>query len=150
MDVRCKVCGETKPAKEFRKHLGNGPYELWNLRCCKVCVHKEYLGRYSVQKKRKKMQKSSSNWKKNNPERHAQLNQEYRKRFPEKIIAQNRLGYAVRSGKLKRLPCEVCGTSKRVHGHHASYEPKDWYNVRWLCFKCHKFEHAPPEYLKAN
>ena len=147
MDARCKVCGKTKPATEFRKHLGDGPYELWNLRCCKACVHDEYIERYSDKKKRKALQKSSSGWKKANPERHALLNKEYRKRNPEKIKAQNQLNYAVRSGKLKRLPCQVCGVTKRVHGHHVSYEQKDWLNVRWLCFKCHKMEHAPPEYL---
>ena len=147
MDAQCKLCGKTKQVTDFRRHYKDGPYEPWNLRSCKECTHGEYVQRYSNKRSRDALHAASSNWKKANPERHAQLNQEYRKRFPEKIIAQNRLGYAVRSGKLKRLPCEVCGVTKRVHGHHASYKPEDWYNVRWLCFKCHKMEHAPPEYL---
>lgn len=147
MEHCCKSCGETKDVREFRKNYREGPYEPWNLRVCKKCVHKEYLERYADEERRKSLNGSSSKWKRNNPERHAELNQEYRKKYPEKIVAHNRLGYAVRSGKVKKLPCEVCGTTERVHGHHISYKPEDWYNVRWLCFRCHKFEHAPPEYL---
>ena len=44
--------------------------------------------------------------------------------------------YAVRSGKLTRGPCEVCGEPK-THGHHNSYEEIDQLDVRWLCPKHH-------------
>lgn len=46
---------------------------------------------------------------------------------------------AVRSGALKRLPCERCGATHCVHGHHEDYSrPLD---VRWLCPKCHARHH---------
>lgn len=38
--------------------------------------------------------------------------------------------YAVKSGRLKRTPCELCGNPK-VQAHHADYgKPLE---VRWLC-----------------
>ncbi len=138
----CKVCGEKKDVSEFNKVLRDGPLEEWNLRRCKDCAHTDYKNRYGNPKQRRTLNKSSAAWKKNNPERHAELAREYRLRHPEKTMAQNRLNYAIRKGLIERQPCEVCGESNRVHAHHISYEPKDWYNVRWLCYVCHKLEHT--------
>lgn len=138
----CSKCSVAKPISEFDKQTREGPLALWNVRRrCKACIHQAYLDRRSKPKRLKAMMKSSQNWKKENPERHAQLNQEYRARFPEKVIAQNRLAYAVRKGRVIRQSCEVCGTTDRVHAHHRSYKPEDWYNVQWLCYVCHKLEH---------
>lgn len=81
----------------------------------------------------------SRNWKKQNPERHAELARAYRDRNKEKTRAQNLLNYAVRTGKIERGTCEICGTSERVHGHHHDYSKP--YDVRWLCLACHKKSH---------
>lgn len=46
---------------------------------------------------------------------------------------------AVNLGKLKRMPCEVCGDPKS-HGHHEDYsKPLD---VQWLCSKHHRAVHT--------
>lgn len=137
----CPICGKRKVLTQFNKHHRQGPLEIWNVRYCKECVHKTYLKRYANPKSRKALLGSSVNWKKRNPERHAKLAREYRKKHPEKIMAQNRLNYAIRKGRLKRQLCEICGAGK-AHAHHVSYEPKDWYNVRWLCYVCHELEHG--------
>lgn len=56
------------------------------------------------------------------------------KKDPQKNRARHQLGYAVRVGKIKRLPCEVCG-EKLTQGHHTDYsKPLD---VQWLCAKHH-------------
>lgn len=48
-------------------------------------------------------------------------------------------GNAIRSGALRKMPCENCG-EKEVHAHHDDYaKPLD---VRWLCPSCHKKWHA--------
>lgn len=142
MEHKCRFCGETKDVKDFNRKLADGPYEPWNLRRCKACAHADYQKQRSKPHVLKKRQQKSSDWKKENPERHAKTAREYRKRNPEKIRAQNRLNYAVRKGRIKRLPCEVCGETENIHAHHVSYEEKDWYNVRWLCYVCHKLTHA--------
>jgi hypothetical protein len=52
-------------------------------------------------------------------------------------IARWLVSRAIKSGKLTRLPCEICGNPE-VHGHHEDYsKPLD---VRWLCPK-HHYEH---------
>lgn len=53
---------------------------------------------------------------------------------------------AVRQGKLKKLPCAVCGNPK-TQGHHDDYtKPLE---VRWLCSKHHAEEHSLIEWQKS-
>lgn len=52
-------------------------------------------------------------------------------RNPEKRRAHVILGDAVKAGKIVRQPCEVCGATGRVHGHHDDYSKP--LEVRWLC-----------------
>ena len=60
--------------------------------------------------------------------------------------AQKQVLRAVRSGRLVRLPCEVCGDPK-TDAHHDDYDkPID---VRWLCRPHHKWQH-PGRGLWAN
>ena len=140
--MQCNSCHKTKPLAGFDKQSRAGPSEIWNLRKrCKECIHEAYLARRAKPKRLKAMNNASREWKRRNPERHAALNQEYRARYPEKLIAQNRLAYAVRMGRVKRQPCEVCGETKNIHAHHVSYKPEDWYNVLWRCYVCHALEH---------
>jgi len=54
--------------------------------------------------------------------------------------ARCRARNAVNDGSLSREPCECCGVTENVHGHHDDYsEPLD---VRWLCPACHSAEHT--------
>lgn len=54
---------------------------------------------------------------------------------PEKHRARRLLGYAVRHGKIKKLPCEFCDDPKS-EAHHYDYSKP--YDVTWACFKCHR------------
>ncbi len=60
------------------------------------------------------------------------------KRFPKRSRAIHAVNYAIRVGILIKQPCEVCGSTKRVHGHHDDYDKK--LEVRWLC-PLHHVEH---------
>lgn len=51
-----------------------------------------------------------------------------------KIKAKNMVLCALKSGKLSKNPCEVCGETE-VHGHHDDYSKP--LIVRWLCRKHH-------------
>ena len=55
-----------------------------------------------------------------------------------KVRVQDRLSWAVRSGKLRRKPCEVCGRQKTL-GHHEDYSKA--LEVKWLCAFHHKQVH---------
>jgi hypothetical protein len=46
---------------------------------------------------------------------------------------------ALETGELKRTPCEVCGTNKRIEAHHTDYTKH--LEVRWLCIKHHRELH---------
>jgi len=55
-----------------------------------------------------------------------------------KRSAKDRVKRAVKSGKLIRLPCEICG-DKKSQGHHEDYnKPLD---VLWLCAQHHRDRH---------
>lgn len=63
---------------------------------------------------------------------------EWKEKNYNKYIAQSRLKDAVRYGKLKKKPCEVCGKPK-VHGHHPDYSKPLF--IKWLCPVHHFQEH---------
>ena len=63
---------------------------------------------------------------------------ERRARAPEKYRARAEFSNAIRSGKVIRQPCSVCGDSES-EGHHPDYsKPLD---VIWLCIPHHNEEH---------
>lgn len=69
----------------------------------------------------------------------AQRYQEKRRaKNPEKYRARTAVGNAIRDGRLKREPCEVCG--QKAQAHHEDYQKP--LEVRWLCFKHHRAEHG--------
>lgn len=63
----------------------------------------------------------------------------WRKKNPEKHKAQNAVAIAIRAGKIKKRPCEKCGTIDNIHAHHEDYsKPLD---IMWLCSKHHGERH---------
>jgi hypothetical protein len=64
----------------------------------------------------------------------------WRERNPEAYKAHCALSNAVRDGKVKRKPCEVCASTTGIHAHHKDYaRPLE---VVWLCARCHHRLHA--------
>lgn len=57
-----------------------------------------------------------------------------------KIKSRHKFQYAIKRGVIVRpTACEMCGGNRNIQGHHADYtKPLD---VRWLCQKCHYWEH---------
>jgi len=60
-------------------------------------------------------------------------------KYPEKFSARSKLRYAVKVGRIERLPCEVCGMSPSF-GHHSDYSKP--FDVNWLCQKHHREIHG--------
>lgn len=56
----------------------------------------------------------------------------------EKYQARQTVMVALRSGKLHRQPCEICGQPK-AQAHHPDYSAP--LGVKWLCEPCHRAEH---------
>jgi hypothetical protein len=60
---------------------------------------------------------------------------EWMARNADKHAAHVILGNAVRDGRVIKGPCERCGSTTRIHGHHDDYGKP--LKVRWLCPKHH-------------
>jgi len=59
-------------------------------------------------------------------------------RYPERQAARLKLNYAIKSGRMKRGNCQVCGKAK-AHAHHTDYSKP--YDVQWYCRQCHSDMH---------
>jgi hypothetical protein len=146
----CFKCGEAKLLTDFYKHskMADG-----RLNKCKECTKKdlsknylENIDHYAEYEK----SRSSLPHRVKAREEYAQTEQgkiagnkakrKYAARNPERQKATCAVNNAVRDGRLQKLPCEKCGSTNRVHGHHEDYnKPLD---VIWLCPQCHKEHHA--------
>jgi hypothetical protein len=57
----------------------------------------------------------------------------------EQHYAREQVAYALKTGRLIKGPCEICGTTKQVEGHHPDYSKP--LEVNWLCMRDHKQWH---------
>jgi len=67
-------------------------------------------------------------------------------RNPEKRKAQVAVKNALRNKLLKKMPCEICGSTIRVHGHHEDYSKP--LQVIWLCPRHHTDRHKELRLVK--
>ncbi len=131
----CQRCNKEKPYEDFTKRkTSKDKLSYWCRQCFKEVNNKNYernaeyyreyyRNRSHLPRMKEILKRAFVKWRGKNP---------------EKYKAYNAVTVAVRSGKLKRLPCEICG-SARSHAHHHDYsKPLD---VRWLCALHHKMEH---------
>lgn len=125
----CFKCDVAKPLTEFYQHprMADG-----HLNKCKKCtrydarVNRRLRIDYYVAYDRRRYHEG----------RHSPT------RSPEKRAVDRIFRAALQSGKIKRLPCEMCGDPKS-EGHHPDYsKPLD---VMWLCRKHHRDVHRTLE-----
>lgn len=132
--MQCATCGKERELSEFyRDTKRKDGYQT----SCKDCVkervkanyrrNREYYAEYD---KRRRLR----------PARKAKL-MEYqrrrRERHPDKYQANTMVANAIKSGRLIKEPCVVCGKTK-AEAHHPDYsQPLD---VVWMC-RTHHMEH---------
>jgi hypothetical protein len=131
---RCFKCGETKALAEFYAHpmMKDG-----HLNKCKTCAKRD-TRQWAAGQPIEELRKYKNAYIK---QRHVldRMNDYKRRQPPEKLRARRMIDKLLMKGKLKRQPCEVCGTTERIHAHHPDYfKPLE---VRWLCAKHYKAEH---------
>ncbi len=127
---QCGKCKQVKSVSEFYRHKRDGFQSE-----CKEC-RKEQARIYNRTPKRREYNKLKyQEW----VDRGGLF--EYRKRL--EVIERVRVGAmvqnALRTGRLKKYPCLVCG-EKQVQAHHGSYDKP--FLVMWLCQKHHAEEHT--------
>lgn len=59
-----------------------------------------------------------------------------KERYPDRVAARNAVYYAVKSGRLERQPCEICGAPAEAD-HYMGYDREHWLTVRWRCRQHH-------------
>ena len=148
----CFKCGATKPYTEFYKHKGMKDGYLGK---CKTCTksdvktnrdaNSEYYREYDKERhhnnpeRRAANHASSKKWRKENPVRHAELTKAWLLRNPDKRKAHYKVSNALRSGKIEKKPCAVCG-AETVQAHHPDYSKP--LEVQWLCITHHHETHV--------
>lgn len=133
----CVACGATKPLSEFYKHAGMADGFLNQCKTCKKAYQTDYrasnieaVRSYDVDRAKTPTRKAAAR----------RITVRMRERHPDKYAAQTAVSNAIRDGRLVRQPCEVCGATRHIHGHHDDYsKPLD---VRWLCPVHHAARHA--------
>ena len=138
MTKKCRVCEKVKPISEFYLH-SKFKYQS----DCKDC-QKYRMKLYNRTDKRKEYNKlGNKKWQKTE-----KYKAYYKKRRedPEnvfKAVARCATTRAIKKGLLTKMPCEVCGSEKRIQAHHTDYSKP--LEIVWLCSICHKKEHSKKE-----
>lgn len=125
----CKSCSTNKDSEAFYSS---------NKTRCKECIRRSVrenrLEKIDYYRQYDRMRSSQPHRMANN---FAQ-SKAWRQAFPNRMRAQSMVQHALRSGKLKKQPCWVCG--EKAVAHHPDYDrPLD---VVWLCQPHHKQTHA--------
>lgn len=115
------------------------------MKTCKLCkVEKDLSSFYPFRAKCKKCYAELvSEYRSANIDKFREYNARYRREqlanneeYRHKDQARKKLWWATKSGKVEKLPCEVCGDRAEAH-HHEGYDKP--LNVKWLC-KTHHME----------
>jgi hypothetical protein len=130
---KCFKCNEEKELSEFYKHaaMADG-----HLNKCKVCTKKDaHQLRHNSSSREKILTYDRERGNRHKPG----YLKEYREKYPKKYKAHSIVNYAIKSKKLFKEPCLICG-SDEVHAHHDDYDKP--LNIRWLCAEHHNQWHA--------
>ena len=133
----CFKCKTEKERSEFYKHSQMGDGLLGK---CKDCTKKDSHERHLVKlqdpewaiKERKRQREKEER------RRRAGKVKKYKQANSKRPKANIDLSNAVRTGKIQRKPCQVCGKEK-AQGHHEDYSKS--LDVVWLCTRHHADRH---------
>jgi len=129
----CRVCGQEKPLDDFYRAAGGA--DGYQHRC-KVCTRAARKARYYADvghSREAERTRIRERWKPTK-ERRLAIVRRYHERNAHKNHARQAVRFALKTGKLVRQPCEVCGLADS-QAHHPDYSRK--LEVRWLCRKHH-------------
>jgi len=123
-ELKCSICQKYFPQSFFRTNT-HAKTRNGKASRCKPCENK-YITEY--RKGKKYYQKDHQERVKKSILKH-----------PERQEARFAVKKAVLSGILEKLPCEVCGSTTRIHAHHGDYSKP--LTVKWLCHTHHMAIH---------
>jgi hypothetical protein len=150
----CIKCNVNKPYSEFYKHnmMADG-----HLNKCKDCTKRDVREREKklsndpdwvnkeLERQRIKSARARFLFKAVNKDKKKKYISSWIKKNQEKKKAHAKVSNAIKTGKLTRKPCEICGEMK-VQAHHEDYSKP--LEVNWLCSKHHGERHVEINKLK--
>lgn len=132
----CFKCNTEKPLTEFYRHPAMGDGHLGK---CKECTKKDVKDTRAANLDYYRAYDRDRASLPHRIELRERVFAEWKKAHPDRRTAHSKVGSALRSGRLTRLPCWVCGQD-RAEAHHPDYSmPLD---VVWLCREHHAQLHA--------
>lgn len=133
---RCPGCGEERIIADFYRNASNPDGLQGRCKACSRAMNRASYRKHAAVRRAHDIERY-----RNDPIRRASVNSRIRdmtKKYPERAAARHAINNAVHSGKIRRMPCEVCG-SKKSQGHHEDYSRP--LQVRWLCQQHHEQLH---------
>lgn len=145
----CRKCETVKPFTEFSRAA---KYKDGLQTQCKACAAAHYESRKDLIRERQRASwqqyarenaatliEKNRQRRKENTAAEAEYRSKYRTLNAPKVAAKNQVWSHLLTGRIKKMPCEVCGHEKS-DAHHDDYSrPLD---VRWLCRKHHRLWHV--------
>lgn len=129
-EKKCFKCGRLKSLDEFYKHPVMADGHLGKCKeCTKIDVRAnraaklDYYRKYDIERGNRQT---------------AEYRKECCKKWPNAHKARSLVARAIKTKKLFREPCEICGNTD-VHAHHDDYAKP--LNIRWLCVAHHSQWH---------
>lgn len=124
---KCFKCGKAQPLAEFYKHPPSADGYLGK---CKTCTKLDTKKNREVNGESIRTMDRERNKLPHRKEHHKAKEAKWKVNNPGKKNIHLKVHRALRSGKIVKKPCSVCG-DKNVHGHHEDYSKP--LEVIWLC-----------------
>lgn len=136
----CLSCDTIREMSEWYKNKGKPDgYASVCKYCADIATRRWRRENPPNAEKVKHIKKVHKKYVEENPDKVSSSKKEYNQRNRWKRAVLNRVRRAIRSGKLVRESCVVCG-ERNTHAHHEDYsKPLD---VVWLCRKHHDVRHV--------
>lgn len=133
---QCIRCARELPAAEFYRHDGMADGTLNKCKsCCRADAIRNRTEKRDYYREYDRLRASTQQRK----QCLASRLKRYRASHPLKNAARASVRRAIASGRLQRMPCEVCG-EVQVDAHHDDYSRA--LEVRWLCRRHHLEVHG--------
>lgn len=136
MNKQCFKCERVLPAELFYAHSKMADGRLDKCKeCCRKDVNSNRVLRIDYYREYDRLRYQTASVR----QRAAESQRVSRRREPGKSNARTAVARALRSGRLVRKPCEVCGAAK-AEAHHDDYtRPLE---IRWMCRVHHMMHHG--------
>ena len=148
----CRKCRKTKPLDEFYKKRGKRVAWIYGGLCkkcdCQRVRERYHANRASIRSQQRDYYQGNSGhikartkqYREDHREEVGRKQKAYAALHKTERSAQNKMTKALARGDIVKQPCETCGATTNIDGHHDDYSKP--LEVKWLCKVCHRRHHG--------